>query len=220
MIPDAMNHRFLPLLATLALALVALPSLSLGQAKNPKAPPGPGEAGDALLPAGYKGVVWGASSEVVEALRNRTLERQSTTSSHVVYLIEAPPPGDKETKKVVKWKFWDDALIEVQVHYEGPFNKVEGRELVHKFESRYGAGIHEERKQKQHYNWSDKTDLLVDEWWTWQDSYTIQMLKKNFDDNSWTTVRKSRVLEANRDQQKTDERTETHTDRVQDIDLD
>jgi len=180
----------------------------------------PGEGGDSHLPAGYKGVVWGANSISVQALRGRPLERQSTASSHVVYLIEAPLPGDKTTKRVVKWKLWDDALMEVQILFEGPFNRSESRELVHKFESRYGEGNHEEKKQKQHYNWDRKTDLVVDEWWTWEDPFTTQMLKKNLGDNSWTVLRKSRVLEANRDRQQTDEKTQTKTGRVQGIDLD
>jgi len=179
-----------------------------------------GDGSDSHLPAGYKGVVWGASSMSIQALRGRPLERQSTASSHVVYLIEAPLPGDKTTKRVIKWKLWDDALIEVQILFEGPFNRSESRELVHKFESRYGVGNHEERKEKLHYNWDAKTDRLVDEWWTWEDSFTTQMLKKNIADTSWTVLRKSRVLEANRDRQRTDEKSQTKTGRVQGIDLD
>ncbi len=214
-----MKYLLLCLTLVLSLALTAPPADAAGTTSK-STEFVPGEGGDSQLPAGYKGVVWGANSVSIQALRGRPLERQSTASSHVVYLIEAPPPGDKTTKRVVKWKLWDGALMEVQVLFEGPFNRSESRELVHKFESRYGEGNHEEKKVKQHYNWDSKTDLVVDEWWTWEDPFTTQMLKKNIGDNSWTVLRKSRVLEANRDRQRTDEKSQTKTGRVQGIDLD
>jgi hypothetical protein len=209
-----MKHIFLCLTAALTLGLLAPPTFA-GPVE-----PGPGEGGDSELPAGYKGAVWGAGPAAIQALRGRPLERQITSSSHVTYLIEAPLPGDKSTKRVVKWKFWDDTLSEVHIHYEGPFNRSESRELVHKFESRYGAGNHEQKKERQHYNWDKRTDIVLDEWWTWEDPFTTQMLKKNIEDSSWTVVRKSRVLQANRDQQREDEKSQTKTDRVQDIELD
>jgi hypothetical protein len=214
-----MKHIFLCLTVALSLSLPSPPANArAGSAKATDEEPGQG--GDSRLPAGYKGVVWGAKSITIQAQRGRPLERQSTASSHVLYLIEAPLPGDKDTKRVIKWKLWDGALIEVQVHYEGPFNRSESRELVHKFESRYGAGHHEEKKEKLHYNWDAKTDLVVDEWWTWEDPFTTQMLKKNMNENSWTVVRKSRVLQANRDRQRKDEKFQTKSGRVQSIDLD
>ena len=214
-----MKYLLLCLTLGLSLPLTAQPADASGTSSK-STESLPGEGGDSHLPAGYKGVVWGANPVSVQALRGRPLERQITASSHVVYLIEAPLPGDKATKRVIKWKFWDDALIEVQVLFDGPFNRRESREIVHKFESRYGSGNHEERKEKRHYNWNAKTDRVVDEWWTWEDPFTTQMLKKNMDDDSWTVLRKSRVLEANRDRQRTDEKSQTKTGRVQDIDLD
>jgi hypothetical protein len=214
-----MKHIFLCLIVALSLSLPSPPA-SAGAAGAKSTEQEPGQDGDSRLPAGYRGVVWGAKSITIQAQRGRPLERQSTASSHVLYLIEAPLPGDKDTKRVIKWKLWDDALIEVQVHYEGPFNRSESRELVYKFESRYGAGNHEKKKEKQHYNWDSKTDRVVDEWWTWEDPFTTQMLKKNPNENSWTVVRKSRVLQANRDRQRKDERSQTKSGRVQSIDLD
>ena len=212
---------------TYAIILSALFALALGPSLAsaegtavPKKTQGPGEGGDSTLPAGYKGIVWGAHPNAVQALRGRPLERQITTSSHVVYLIEAPLPGDKSTKKVIKWKFWDEALIEVQVHYEGPFTRTESRELVYKFESAYGAGKHEQKKQEQFHGWDRSTDLVIDEWWTWEDPFTTQMLKKNKADQGWVALRRSRVLEANRDRQKEEAREQTNTNRVQGIEVD
>lgn len=214
-----MKHTLLCLILGLSLPLTVLPA-DAAETASKSTEVVPKEGGNSHLPAGYKGVVWGANPTVIQALRGRPLERQSTASSHVVYLIEAPLPGDKTTKRVVRWKLWDGALIEVQILFEGPFNRSENREMVHKFESRYGPGRHEEKKTKLHYNWDRKTDRVVDEWWTWEDPFTTQMLKKNMDDDSWTAVRKSRVLEANRDRQRNDEKSQTKTGRVQGIDLD
>jgi len=219
MIPPIMKTLVSTLSAIIALALVQPVVLAEAGTKNSEEPE-PGEGGDSQLPAGYKGVVWGATTEAVQALRGRPLERMSTASSHVLYLIEAPLPGDKTTKTVVKWKFWDNELTEVHLLFEGPFNRTESREMIYKFESRYGEGRNEQRKQKQHYNWDAKTDLVIDEWWTWEDPFTTQMLKKNFEDNSFTVVRKSRVLEANRDRKTEEERMKAKTDRVQEIELD
>ena len=165
MIRSTMKKILPCLTVALSLSLLA-PGASASANASSKTEVNPGEGGDSVLPAGYNGVVWGANSVTIQALRGRPLERQITPSSHVVYLIEAPLPGDKDTKRVIKWKLWDDALVEVHVHYEGPFNRIESREIVHKFQNRYGAGNHEEKKQKLHYNWDRKTDIVVDEWWT------------------------------------------------------
>jgi len=218
MIPLTMKITTLTSFALLALALIAAPTYAAPAAQDPAAASASDE--NSRLPAGYQGIVWGADPISVEAMRGRPLERQTTTSARVIYLIEAPLPGDKTTKKVVKWKFWENALTEVHVLYEGPFSRTESREIVYKFESRYGAGRNEQKKQKQHYNWDKKTDLVVDEWWTWEDRFTTQMLKKNLADKSWTVVRKSRVMQANRDRRREEDRLKTQTDRVQDIELD
>jgi hypothetical protein len=218
MIRPTMKITTLTSFALFALALIAPATHAAPSKADPTLSPSGDE--NSRLPAGYQGIVWGADPISVEAMRGRPLERQTTTSARVIYLIEAPLPGDKTTKKVVKWKFWENALTEVQVLYEGPFSRTESREIVYKFESRYGAGRNEQKKQKQHYNWDAKTDLVVDEWWTWEDRFTTQMLKKNFSDKSWTVVRKSRVMQTNRDRRTEEDRLKTQTDRVQEIELD
>ncbi|MEE2829725.1 MAG: hypothetical protein VX498_11110 [Myxococcota bacterium] len=208
---------FLALAAPIGVTTLTAPARA--QSPVPKAQTPAGTGGDAVLPAGYKEVRWGANTLAVQALRGRALE-QIVSNSHVTYLIEAPLPGDKNASQVIKWKFWDNQLTEVQIEYFGPFNKTERREMVYKFESQYGPGHHEERKRKQHHSWAENTDILVAEWWTWEDPFTVQMLQRNIDEKNFTSVRKSRVLEARRDKQLEQERQETRTDRVQEIDLD
>jgi len=218
--------RLLAVLLGAFLLASALPSIGLAQGTRtisneglkPKSPPRAGEGGDAVLPAGYKSVVWGATPEIVQGIRDRVMEHTLAPNSHVTYLIDAPRPGETDIKEVVKWKFWDGALSEVHVHYEGPFTRKEGRDLVAKFERHYGEGKHE-------VVWSDTspnhpTARIIEEWWTWEDPFTIQMLKRLSEDQSWIVIRHSRVLELARRAQEERELEEARTGRVREIELD
>ena len=225
MMPPAMRHTLCVLLG-LALLSLALPAPVLaGQSPTisnsghkPKAPPRAGEGGDAVLPAGYKSVFWGASPEIVQGIRDRVMESQPAPNPHVTYLIDAPRPGETEIREVVKWKFWDGALVEVHIHYEGPFTRKESRDLVAKFQRHYAEGKHE-------VVWSDTsvnhaTARIIEEWWTWEDPFTIQVLKRLGDDESWIVIRHSRVLELARRAQEERELEEARTGRVRGIELD
>ena len=222
---SAMRHTLCALLG-LALLSLALPTSVLAgdaptisnEGTTPKAPLRAGEGGDAVLPAGYKSVVWGASPAIVQGIRGRVMEKTLAPNSHVTYLIDAPQPGETEISEVVKWKFWDDVLVEVHVHYEGPFTRKESRDLVAKFERHYEGGNHE-------VVWGDTspnspTARIIEEWWTWEDPFTIQVLKRHGDDESWVVLRHSRVLELARRAQEERELEEARTGRVRGIELD
>jgi hypothetical protein len=203
-------------LVTLALAL-AVPALAQ-QVPNPKSPPRAGEGGDAVLPTGYRHVVWSASREIVMGVRERGMERLNSPNPHISWLIDAPQPGEVDLKEVVKWKFWDNRLVEVHIHYEGPFTKLEGRDLVGKFQRHYGEGKHDAvygAKSTTH-----KTRSIIEEWWTWEDPFTIQVLKYQKSDLSWIVIRHSRVLEDARRAQEVRESDQERTARVRDIELD
>ena len=79
------------LLLLIGLALL-LPGTALPQRQAVTKGPAPGEGGDSVLPAGFKGVVWGASSEAIMAIRGG-MEVQATPDHHIRKLIELPPPG-------------------------------------------------------------------------------------------------------------------------------
>ena len=216
---------------TLLLVLLVgtlLPATSLAQPNGlslPKAPgaqeearPGPGLGGDSVFPPGYKGVVWAATPEIVQGLRGRVMESVPNPNPHITYLIDAPRPGEIDNKEVVRWKFWDGLLTEVHVIYEGPFTGKEGRDLVAKFERRYGEGKYDATLGPTSPNHPRPT--VIEEWWTWEDPFTIQILKREKEDESWTVIRHSTVLQAGRRAQEERELERDRTRRVKDIELD
>ncbi len=182
----------------------------------------PGEGGDAVLPAGYKAVRWGINPEALMAVRGRPMEPQNSADPHLQWLIESPPPGESGGIQTVKWKFWDGQLMEVQVHYRGPFTRREGRELRNKFVTRYGEAVYKKTETERPPMLSSRAawDPIQEERWTWQDPFTIQMLRRTAADEVWTLVRQSRVLEAMRLLQDKREREEARSARVREIDLD
>jgi hypothetical protein len=177
-----------------------------------------GEGGDAVLPTGYKHVVWGATPEIVQGIRGRVMEFFDTPDPHISYLIDSPRPGETELHEVVKWKFWDGQLIEVHIHYEGPFTRKEGRDLVDKFQRHYGESKHEEIRGGA--SPKEPRGVLKEEYWTWEDPFSIQILKGIETDRSYIVIRHSRVLDLARRAQEEREREEERTERVQGIELD
>ncbi len=214
MIPSLVT-RLLPL--CLAAAFVAL---SLANAQElPNADQSiPGVGGDAVLPAGAKNIVWGATPEIVQGIRLRGMEHQPTQNPHITWLIDAPLPGETDVTEVIKWKFWDGRLIEVHILYEGPFTRSEGRDLVGKFQRHYGDGKHEAIYAAT--SPLKQTREIAQQWWTWQDPFTIQVLKENREQKTWFVIRHSRVLEDARRAQEQRELDEARTQRVREIELD
>jgi hypothetical protein len=182
----------------------------------------PGEGGDAVLPSGYKGVLWGIGPEALMAVRGHTMETLHATDPHLTWLIETPPAGESGGVQTVKWKFWDGKLMEAHIYYTGPFTKREGRELRNKFVTRYGETDYKavERKRPQMLSSKVQWEPVREERWTWQDPYTIQLLQRTAQDEVWFLVRQSRVYEAMRLLQDKREREDSKSARVREIDLD
>lgn len=208
------------LVLVLTLALVPLPAAAQTIFGNPNDLPG--EGGDAVLPSGYKGVRWGIAPAPLMAVRGRPMEPIKTPDPHVHWLIETPPVGESGGIQTVKWKFWDDKLMEVQVFYRGPFTSREGRELRNKFVTRYGEANYEkkERERPPFLAANVQWEPTLEERWTWQDPYSVQMLRRMAEDENWLLVRQSRVYEAMRLLQDKREREQAKSAKVRAIDLD
>lgn len=212
--------RLLPAGLLAIILLLSVAHAQQGSALPPRADDSnaPGRGGDAVLPAGYGNVVWGATPEIVEGIRGRGMEHQQTQNRHIKWLIEAPLPGETDKKEVIRWIFWDGQLFEVQVLYEGPFTRAEGRDLVGKFQRHYGDGTHEAI-----YGATSplrQTREIEEQWWVWEDPFTTQMLKEDRPEKTWVMLRHSRVLEESRRAQEQRELDEARTQRVREIELD
>ncbi len=217
MLGNAMWTRTLGLLIALLIAAPAaaqkLPTLGTDE---------PGLGGDAVLPAGYKDLRWGISPRSLMAVRGRAMETQNTSDPHLSWLIETPPPGESGGRTAVKWKFWDDKLIEVHVYFVEFPSRREGEQLMHKFQERYGDSKFERIMKDVDIHGFDslKKQPIAEERWTWQDPFTIQVLRRVVDDEQWTQVRQSRVYEAKRLLQDKKDRAEARSERVRSIELD
>lgn len=212
------------ILLLLALILL-LPGVAMAQ-KGPqsKRPPQPGEGGDAVLPAGFKGVVWGASAEAIMAIRGG-MEMQVTPDRHIRKLIELPTPGTESDDGMVRhWTLWDDKLIEVTMFFPGEFTIREGRELREAFEKKYGPGNLEKITKGVETGsnaWNVKVEKqIVEQRWLWQDPFTVQELRNNVRKGQWVNVRQSRMFEASRDAQIEVERQKAQSKKVKSIVLD
>ena len=189
-----------------------------------KRPPAPGKGGDAVLPAGFKGVVWGASAEAIMAIRGG-MEMQVTPDRHIRKLIELPMPGTESGDGMVRhWTLWDDKLIEVTMFFPGEFTVREGRELREAFEKKYGPGRLEKITKGVETGtnaWNVKVEKqIVEQRWLWQDPFTIQELRNNVRKGQWVNVRQSRMFEASRDAQIEVERQNAQSKKVKSIVLD
>ncbi len=215
-----MLESMLRLLALLALLLPASAAAQDSIFGNPNDLPG--EGGDAVLPSGYQDVLWGIAPDALMAVRGRPMEPQNVPDPHIKWLIEMPAPGEDGGVSTVKWKFWDDKLMEVQVFYKGPFTKREGRELRNKFVTKYGESAYKAREVARPATMSSKAEweTIQEERWTWQDPFTVQMLQRTAKDEVWYVVRQSRVYEAMRLLQDKREREQARSARVREIDLD
>ncbi len=216
-----MLHAMLRLLPLLCLLLLPAPAAAQDSIfGNPNDLPG--EGGDAVLPSGYKGIRWGMGEAALAAVRGRPMEPQNTPDPHIKWLIESPPPGEQGGVSTVKWKFWDGKLMEVHVYYKGPFTRREGRELRNKFVTRYGEASYKKLEKERPPMLSTRVawDPINEERWTWQDPFTIQVLRREAADEVWFLVRQSRVYEAMRLLQDKREREEARSARVREIDLD
>lgn len=176
---------------------------------------------DQRLPAGFQGVVWGANEWSIPALRGRALERQTTADSAVIILIEAPIPGEEATEDVgvVKYRLWRGQLVSVTQYLPGELTMKEGRELVVRFEQRYGKGEHKVDYIKARTASGDARDKEHLERWLWKDDFTLQVLTRDVESNQWTIERRSVLLEASQAVQEQQDRDAVRSSRVQNLSI-
>jgi hypothetical protein len=174
----------------------------------------PGVGGDAVLPAGAQEIRWGATSSVVELTRGM-MEKQPQSDPHVRRLIEVP--GPEERGDVIHWRFWDDQLFELQLYYQDALVGSAAHEFVERVERAYGAARHEAIRGG---NDGKGGTVVVEERWAWEDPFTLQVLIRDARTNSWSMLRRSRVLDALRDRQLEVEREQHRESQVNSIPID
>ena len=217
------NRPTRSLLAVLCLMLLLAASAHAAEQAQTSSGSVPGQGGDAVLPAGFMGVVWGASAEAIMAIRGG-MEMQVTPDRHIRKLIDLPPLGSTGDGIVRHWTLWDDRLIEVTMFFPGEFTLREGRELTDAFEKKYGPGRLEKTTKGIEVGtdaWNSKVEKqVVEQRWLWQDPFTIQELRNNVRKSHWVNVRQSRMFEQSRDAQLQIERQEAQSKKVKSIVLD
>ncbi len=205
-------------IALLVIAGGLLAGTAIAQTKAAGQPPPPGEGGDAILPAGYKNVRWGINDNALQHVLDRGLESAPGMDHHRHWLIDTPPSNAVDSKRgVVKFHFWDSQLFEVTIFYS--LTASEGKELLARFQEKYGVARHEVVKGKIiEYGAREASD--AEERWQWRDPFTLQILRRELQGEKWSMIRQSRVLEELRLTQQRKEREEKRSNKIDDIELD
>ena len=153
-------------------------------------PPTPGKGGDAVLPAGFQEIRWGATAEILMGVRGG-MERQPQAAGDVVLYIEQAAPG-AERRDIIHYKLWRDQLYEVTIHYQDVLVGTEAHQFLRRVQDTYGDGDHiQKRRQKMQ---SLPGEPVTSESWQWEDPFTIQLLIREPDTNEWSMLRRSKVL--------------------------
>jgi hypothetical protein len=221
---------FLPRFAlVLTLCSVFAVGTALAQApeEDPEKPPGPGEGGDSVLPAGYSrtidegrvGVVWGINDVAMQHVLAQPLEMAPGMDHHRHWLIDTPPTNDigLSQKGVVKFHFWDGQLFEVKMYYN--LSAGDGKALLARFEERYGTARHDVVKAT-FLKYGESEPGVSAELWKWTDPFTLQVLRRDLKGEKWSMIRQSRVLEERRLAQERVERAEKRENKIDSIDID
>ncbi len=197
-------HRLLslarPALLLVAFAVPALfPASTFAQGegltvpgRRPAALPAPGTGGDAVLPAGFKELRWGATVEILQVTRG-PMERRPSPSTDLELLIEAPQPGEEATE-IVHYKLWRDQLHELRIYYQAQLEGAEAHAFLDRVKAAYGDyKDHVVRRGPS----SDKNQQgpVVEESWVWEDPFTVQILIRNPQTREWSMLRRSRVID-------------------------
>ena len=177
--------------------------------------PQPGIGGDAVLPAGFQELRWGASAEVLTAVRGG-MERRPVSESDVTVLIEAPAPGDPRAD-IIHYKLWRDQLIELRIYYQDRLVGGDAHQFVRRVQDAYGDGDHIVKRNP--YQGGGQPEIL-EESWQWEDPFTIQVLIREPQTNEWSMVRRSKVLEARQVRTVAKERETNADHRVNQIPID
>lgn len=183
----------------------------------------PGRGGDAVLPAGYRKVLWGIAPVPMQHVRGLAMEDLPTADRDVKLLIEAPPPGERSAIATVKYKFWREQLYRVEVFYAAPLTKKEGRELQQRFEAKYGTPEYSSKPLPRVHMDGVWVEPGEERTWVWSDPFTVQSLMVDTRTDAWNMVRQSRVIEYTRLVENRKERevgAEASTDKIKNLEID
>ncbi|MCO4772198.1 MAG: hypothetical protein KDA24_19345 [Deltaproteobacteria bacterium] len=189
---------------------ISVPSL------RPSALPAPGKGGDAVLPAGFKQVRWGASVEILHVTRG-PMERRPSPKTDIELLIEAPAPGE-EVSNIVHYKLWRDQLLELRIYYQERLVGAEAHDFVGRVEAAYGTGDHNVRRGPAIEGLGP--GKVLEESWRWEDPFTTQVLLRDPQTNEWSMLRRSRVLEEFQAATEEREADQSRDDRVNSMPID
>jgi hypothetical protein len=153
--------------------------------------PAPGQGGDAVLPAGFQETRWGATVEILQAVRG-PLGRLPSPKPDIEMLGEAAAPGEPP-KNIVHYKLWRDQLFELRVYYQDRLVGGEALDFVGRVEAAYGPGQHNVVRAKPTPH--QKQGEVIEENWTWEDPFTLQILLRDPATNEWSMMRRSRVID-------------------------
>lgn len=170
-------------------AMAQTGGLTISSQEEPT-PPTPGKGGDAVLPAGFQQIRWGASAEILMGVRGG-MERQPQAGGDVVLYIEQAPPGG-ERRDIIHYRLWRDQLFEVTIHYQDPLVGAEAHQFLRRVEDHYGDGDHIVKRAGAML--LIESQPIIAESWQWEDPFTIQLLIRDPKTNEWSMLRRSTVL--------------------------
>jgi len=219
-------HRLLSAFARPALlgaALLFVPGSALAQGQGLTVPgrraaalPAPGTGGDAVLPAGFKELRWGATVEILQVTRG-PMERRPSPSADLELLIEAPQPGE-EASEIVHYKLWRDQLQELRIYYQTQLEGEEAIAFLERVKDAYGE--YKDHVVRRAPPQGKKPGAVVEESWIWEDPFTVQILIRNPQTREWSMLRRSRVIDELRMATKEKEETQDRSDVIDSMPID
>ncbi len=174
--------------ALVSTPVLAQPGLTISQAEEPT-PPTPGVGGDAVLPAGFQQIRWGATPEILMGVRGG-MERQPQAYSDVSLYIEQAAPGEGR-RDIIHYRLWRGLVYEVKIHYQDPLAGPEAHQFLRRVQGVYGEGKHQYERAGRGDREAGNVKL---ESWQWEDPFTIQVLLRDALTNEWSMLRRSKVL--------------------------
>jgi len=178
--------------------------------------PVPGQGGDAVLPAGFQEIRWGASVEILQVTHG-PLERRPSPKTDLELLIEAPAPGEP-SRNIVHYTLWRDQLLELRLYYQERLVGGEALDFVARVEEAYGAGEHSVTRGVN--TPSGRPGAVIEERWVWEDPFTTQILLRDPETNEWSMVRRSRVLSEYQKASEEREADQSRDDRIKSLPID
>jgi hypothetical protein len=172
----------------LAAPVSAQSGITISAAEEPT-PPTPGVGGDAVLPAGFQQIRWGATAEILMGVRGG-MERQPQAFSDISLYIEQAAPGEGR-RDIIHYKLWRDQAYEVKIHYQDLLSGPEAHQFLRRVQDVYGEAKHSVGRADRGQKGAGGVKV---ESWQWEDPFTIQVLLRDAVSNEWSMLRRSKVL--------------------------